>query len=120
MPTWLIVVLAVFALLAIGGAIARRAQLARTRPAFESSLERANHDLAEAAAKDRGWNREVMEAAARSAFASQHGAEPQTVTLVEVLDRPGTDEDEAVYRAAHGDHEHDIVLTRRGDEWGAG
>jgi hypothetical protein len=117
MPTWLIVVLVVLVVLAVGGAIARRAQLARTRGAFDSSLERANHDLAEAAAKDRGWNREVMEAAARRAFASQQGSEPETVTLVEVLDRPGTDEDEAVFRAAHGDHEHDVVISRSGDDW---
>jgi hypothetical protein len=120
MPIWLIIVLAVLVVLAIGGAIARRAQLARTRGAFDASLHRANHDLAQAAASDRGWNREAMEAAARRAFSDQHGAEPQSLELVEVLDRPGTDEDQAMFRAAHGDHEHDILLGRRGDEWGPG
>jgi hypothetical protein len=117
MPTWLIIVIAVLALLAIGGAIARRAQLARTRGAFESSLERANHDLAEAAAKDKGWDRPTMEAAAREVFRNEHGADPATLELVEVVDMPGIDEDEAVFRAGHGDHLHEIVLGRVGDQW---
>jgi hypothetical protein len=48
-PTWLIVVLAVLLVLVLGGALARRAQLARTRDVFHASLERANRDLAAAA-----------------------------------------------------------------------
>jgi hypothetical protein len=114
MPLWLIIVIVVFLVLAAGGVIARRRQLARTRPAFERSLTQADQDLAAAAAADRGWDRDRLEAAARRAFADRHGgAPPGTLTLVEVLDRPGKDEDEAVFEA---DGQR-VVLGRRGDDW---
>ena len=119
MPTWLIVVLAVLLVLAVGGALARRAQLARTRAAFEASLERANRDLAAAAAADRGWDRATLEAAARRIFAERRGAEPDRLHLVEVLDRPGTDEDQAVFRAEIGGHTEPLTLGRRGGHWTA-
>ena len=70
----------------------------RTEAQFRERLEQANHDLAEAAAADRGWDRETLEAAARRVYAEQRGAEPAELLLVEVLDRPGTDEDHAVFR----------------------
>jgi hypothetical protein len=120
MPTWLIIVLVivlVLVVLAVGGAIARRAQLARTRGAFDASLERVNRDLAAAAAADRGWDRDTLEAAARRAFATERGAEPATLVLVEVLDRPGTDEDQAVFRAEHAGAAHLLTLGRSGGEW---
>jgi uncharacterized Ntn-hydrolase superfamily protein len=116
-PTWLIVVLAVLVILAVGGAIARRAQLARSRSAFEDSLERVNRELAAAAAQDRGWDRETLEAAARRVFAQERGAEPDALVLVEVLDRPGTDDDRAVFRAEQGGAAHALTLGRRQGEW---
>jgi hypothetical protein len=105
-PTWLIIVLVVLLVLAVGGTIARRAQLARSRSAFDASLERVNHDLATAAASDRGWDRATLEAAARRIFAQERGAEPDSLTLVEVLDLPGTD------GAGHA-----LTLGRRDGEW---
>jgi hypothetical protein len=117
MPTWLIIVIVVLLVLAVGGAIARRAQLARTRPAFESSLERVNRDLARAAAEDRGWDRDTLEAAARRIFAEQRGGEPDALALVEVVDRPGTDEDQAVFRAESGGAAHRLTLGRTGGDW---
>jgi hypothetical protein len=117
MPTWLIIVLAVLLVLSVGGALARRAQLARTRGAFDLSLERVNRDLAAAAAQDRGWDRETLEAAARAAFAEDRGAEPDSLTLVEVRDRPGTDEDEAVFRAEQAGSSHQLTLGRRDGAW---
>jgi hypothetical protein len=116
MPLWLIIVLAVLLVLAVGGVIARTRQLARSRPAFERSLTEADRDLAAAAAADRGWDRARLEAAARRIYAERHGSEPRTLTLIEVLDRPGTDADEAVFEA-QGER---VVLGRRGDEWIAG
>jgi biopolymer transport protein ExbB/TolQ len=113
MPTWLIIVLAVLVLLAVGGLIARTQQLKRSRPAFERSLTQADRDLAAAAASDRGWDRAVLEAAARRAYAARHGGEPDDLVLVEVLDRPGTDEDEAVFSAGG----QRVILNRTGDEW---
>lgn len=117
MPTWLIIVIVVLLILAVGGIIARRAQLARSRPAFEDSLDRVNEDLAAAAASDRGWDRATLEAAARRIFADERGAEPETLTLVEVVDRPGTDDDRAVFRAEHGGSAHALTLGRRQGEW---
>ncbi len=121
MPTWLIIVLGVLLLLAVGGVIARRMFNRRTEAEFRAQLARANHDLAEAAALDRGWDRETMEAAARSCFAERSGgAEPAELYLVEVLDRPGTEQDEAVFRVgAEGSHRV-LRLGRRGDEWVCG
>jgi hypothetical protein len=112
-PHWLVIVIIVLAVLAIGGAIARTQQLKRSRPAFERSLEQVNRDLVTAAATDRGWNRENLEAAARRAYAAERGGEPPELQLVEVRDRPGTDEDQAVFRCGS---EH-LTLGRRDGEW---
>jgi uncharacterized membrane protein len=112
-PTWLIIVIVVIAVLVVGGIIARTRQLKRSRPAFERSLEQVNRDLAAAAASDRGWDRATLEDAARRIYATEHGGEPPELQLVEVRDRPGTDEDEAVFRCG------DTMLTlgRRDGEW---
>jgi hypothetical protein len=112
-PTWLIILLAVLALLAVGGVYARVRQLRRSRPAFDRSLEQVNRDLVTAAAQDRGWDRATLEEAARRIYASERGGEPPDLQLVEVRDRPGTDQDQAVFRC--GD-EH-LTLGRRDGEW---
>ena len=117
MPTWLIIVLVVLLVLAVGGVIARNMQLRRTQGAFRERVERANHDLAEAAAADRGWDRAILETAARRICAEQRGAEPSELLLVEVLDRPGTDEDQAIFQVdSEGRREH-LKLGRRDGEW---
>jgi hypothetical protein len=112
-PTWLIIVILVLIVLAIGGAIARSQQLKRSRPAFERSLEQVNRDLAAAAAEDRGWDRATLEEAARRIYAEHRGGEPPELVLIEVLDRPGTDDDQAVFRC--GDAQ--LTLGRRNGEW---
>ncbi len=117
MPTWLIIVLAVLLVLAVGGAIARAMQLRRTQGAFRTRLEQANHDLAEAAAADRGWDRSRLETAARRICAEQRGAEPAELLLVEVLDRPGTDEDQAVFQVDAQGRRELLTLGRQGGEW---
>jgi hypothetical protein len=122
MPTWLAIVLGVFVvlviLLAAGGMIARRRQLDATRGQFDAHLERVNRELAEAHAEDRGWAREGLEAAARAAYASQHdGAEPEQLTLVQIVDRPGTEDDKAVFRVTADGREEHLTLGRHDGDW---
>jgi len=77
-PTWLIIVIVVLILLAAGGILARSQQLKRSRPAFERNLAQVERDLVAAAAADRGWDRERLEAAARRIGAEQLGSEPRS------------------------------------------
>jgi Tfp pilus assembly protein PilX len=112
-PTWLIIVIVVLALLAVGGAYARTRQLKRSRPTFDATLEQVNRDLAAAAAQDRGWDRDTLEEAARRIYAAERGGEPASLQLVEVLDREGTDQDQAVFRC--GDER--LTLGRRDGQW---
>ena len=117
MPTWLIIVLVVLLVLAVGGVIARSMQLRRTQGAFRTRVEQANHDLAEAAAADRGWDRARLEAAARRICAERRGAEPSELLLVEVLDRPGTDEDQAIFQIDSEGRRQHLTLGRQDGEW---
>jgi hypothetical protein len=118
MPTWLIIVIVVLVLLAIGGYFANRQRLARTRPAFDARLAKVNRELAAALAEDRGWEPERLEQAARAAWAQQRpDEEPEAVTLYEVLDRPGKVEDKAIFQFRAGGREHLLTLGRSDDEW---
>jgi hypothetical protein len=117
MPLWLIIVLVVLVVLIVGGVFARQRQLARSRPAFERRLAKVDRDLAAAAALDRGWDREHLEAAARRISAERLGVEPEELTLVEVIDRPGTEHDQAVFEVNAGGDRHRVVLGRRDGDW---
>jgi type II secretory pathway pseudopilin PulG len=118
----LVILIIVFVVLAIvffvGGYIAA----GRRRDARESQLlaqiQSADEALAQARAGDRGWDLAALEAVAREACASRFGGrQPERLHLVQVVDRPGTDTDEAVFRAIDGHHEEDVVLGREGDRW---
>jgi hypothetical protein len=116
--TVVLIVLALILILAVGGAIARKRQLEATEPRFQDHLEQVNHDLAAARASDRGWDPERLEAAARAAFTTAHpGTTVEAVDLIQVEDRPGTDEDKAVYRVRGGGTEATVRLGRTGDDW---
>jgi hypothetical protein len=116
----LVVFAALVVLLAAGGwAAATRRARARERK-LVAELHEAEQELAKARATDKGWDRELLEAAARNAFAARFGTDPASpLQLVQVIDRPGTDADQAVFRAetADGD-EHRITLGRSGGVWG--
>jgi len=54
----------------------------------------------------------------RSAWREAHGAEEVLeLALVEVTDRPGTEEDEAIFRVTGRERVERMVLTRRGNAW---
>jgi hypothetical protein len=122
MPTWLAiaicVVVALVVILAVGGAYARRRQLEADSGRFDARLAQVNQDLAAAHAEDRGWARDGLEAAARAAYASQRdGADPDRLTLVQIVDRPGTEDDKAVFRVSSGGRDEQLTLGRREGDW---
>lgn len=116
----LIVIGALILLLVAGGWVAATRRATAGEQSLRRELARAQRALAQAYALDRGWDRTVMEAAARDAAARLLGDGAfSELQLVQVIDKPGKDEDQAVYRVqtADGD-EHWITLGRSGDVWG--
>jgi Tfp pilus assembly protein PilX len=112
-----IVVVALLVLLFIGGLIASGRRSAALADNLRGRIEAADAELAQARAQDRGWERPTMEAAARAA------AGPRDVValhLIQVVDKPGTDADQAVFRAEHPDGDATtVILGRRAGEWTA-
>jgi hypothetical protein len=122
MPTWLTVVLVALVVLALvllgAGLLWNRRFLARTRGDLLQRVAAADNALALAVAGDRGWDRARMEAAATAAFAAaQPGLTPVDLHLVLVDDRPGTDQDRAVFEATFAGAPREVTIVRRGDEW---
>ncbi len=109
----LIVVAVLVLLLFAGGYVANARRREADRAALHARAQEADRHLAAAHAEDKGWERATLEAAARSAFAERHGVQPRELQLVQVVDRPGTDEDEAVFS---GDGQ-ELVLGRRDGAW---
>jgi type II secretory pathway pseudopilin PulG len=115
-----LVAVALLVLLVLGGIVAsgRAARARETR--LRAAIERADQELAAARADDNGWEPTQMEGAVRSAWDAghPHGEAIAELQLVQVVDRPGTDADEAVYRVVGaGGHEHEIVLKRVDGAW---
>ena len=110
----LIVLAVVVLLLFVGGYIANARRREAERAALHARAREADRHLADAHAQDKGWERAALEDAAREAYIAQHGQAPERLTLVQVVDRPGVDEDEAVFDADGSE----LVMGRRGGEWG--
>ncbi len=117
MNTLDIVLLAVAAVavlvVVVGASIARRRTEARDAQLRER-LAVANQALAQAHAADNGWARETLEAAARAAAGP---IAPDELHLMQVIDRPGTEADEAVFRAVTAGQPREIRLGRDGEGW---
>ncbi|HEX5926630.1 MAG TPA: hypothetical protein VFY45_22565 [Baekduia sp.] len=108
-----IVVLAV--LLFVGGLYASGRRRDKLADGLLARIEAADAALADARAQDRGWERATIEAAARAAVAPQEVRELQ---LVQVVDKPGTDADQAVLRVVGADGaESTVTLGRRDGAW---
>jgi hypothetical protein len=121
-PTWLIILLAVvaglFGGLAVGGAVANARRHRRRAGRFELELDEVNRALAQAHASDKGWEREVLEAAARRAFAEQRPQdEVLELVLVQIVDPPGTVADKAVFRVVTESGEARLTLGRTQGDW---
>ena len=109
----LIVLAVLVALLFAGGYVANARRREAERAKLHARAQEADGHLAAAHAEDKGWERSTLEAAARSAYADRHGVAPAELRLVQVVDRPGTEEDEAVF---HADG-HEVVLGRQDGAW---
>ena len=114
----LVAVVGTLALLAVGGMVANARRRRALEPRFEASLDEVNRHLADAHAEDKGWERGGLEAAARRAFAERRpGEEVRELVLVQVIDRPGTDEDKAVFRVRTEAGTAHLTLGRRDGAW---
>lgn len=114
----LIVIGALLLLLFAGGLAAARRRAQAHEPEYARHLAEADHALEQARASDRGWDRAVMEHAAREALAAAHpGTEFDRLDLVLVDDRPGVAEDRAHFEARSGDQRVRVVLTRDASGW---
>jgi hypothetical protein len=101
------------------GFLGARARDRRQAGSWEEHVRAADAALAQAAASDRGWQRDVMEDAARAALSeSRPEWKYGPIHLVLVDDRPGIEEDRAHFVAVgEGGDEARVVLSRQGDRW---
>jgi hypothetical protein len=113
----LIVVGVILVLMFIGGLVVARRRL--DDPDYYRHLDQAEQALEQARASDRGWDRDLLHAAARSALDSERpGKSWPSLELVLVEDRPGVEEDRAHMMASGPDGRARVVLMRRPDgEW---
>jgi hypothetical protein len=116
----ILIVFGVIVLIAlILGFLGVRARDRRQAGSWEDHVRVADAALAQAAATDRGWHRDAMEAAARVALEqSRPDWSYGELHLVLVDDRPGIEEDRAHFVAvADAGDEARVVLSRQGDRW---
>jgi type II secretory pathway pseudopilin PulG len=116
----LISVAAVVLLLVLAGVVAtqRRERLLREERARRVAA--ADQALESARAVDKGWDRSLIEIAARQALASRRpDFSYEVLHLVLVDDRPGVTEDRAHFLAVGSGGEVRVVLTRRAAGWTA-
>jgi hypothetical protein len=115
----IVVVALLLVLLIVGGLVANARRARGGEDELYVALREADQALALARAEDRGWERGALEAAARAAFAARSPAEVRELLLLQVVDRPGTEEDQALFRVVTDAGSEEILLVRHGDAWGA-
>src|SRR3954453_3940750 len=117
----LIAVGAVILLLFIGGLVAASRRAKEREGDRQRSLAPADRALEEAGAADKGWERVLLEEAARKILAEERPDwryDRLELTLVD--DRPGVTEDRANFLATGDGGEVRIVLPRQNGGWPAG
>jgi type II secretory pathway pseudopilin PulG len=113
----IVVLVLLVILLSVGGFVASQRRAERGHDDLLVAVREADQGLALAQAGDRGWERGVLEAAAREAFAARSPVEVRELMLVQVVDRPGTEEDQALFRVITDVGSEEILLVRHGDTW---
>jgi hypothetical protein len=107
------VVLLLMVVFFVGGLIYSRRRA--HDPGFEQRVMQADEALEAARAQDKGWDKALLEEAARKALASERpDVEYDDLHLVLVDDRPGMEEDRAhlVAMGKGDDSQARVVLTR--------
>ena len=115
----LIVLAAVVLVFLLGGMVVSRRR--SDRPDWDRHIRAADRALEQARAEDRGWDRELLHAAARAALTQERpGFEPASLALVRVDDRPGVEKDRAhvLATAADGDTARVVLARDSAGEWG--
>jgi hypothetical protein len=109
----LIVLAAVLVLFFVAGFVVATRRRAADEADMRRTLARADRALEAARAADRGWDRELLHAAARDALARERpGFEAASLDLVLVEDRPGVEQDRAhMLASGHGGPVR-VVLAR--------
>lgn len=116
----LLVIAVLVLVLVAGGYVAATRRARSSEGALHRELDNAERELAKAHASDKGWDPAVLASAAREAATQRFGeAVVDDPLLVQVIDRPGTDADQAVFliRTADG-AEQRMTLGRAGGVWG--
>jgi type II secretory pathway pseudopilin PulG len=114
-----LVILGVLLLLAIVGSAMASLRNRRRDEHLTQRLREVDRELAAALAQDRGWEREALDTAARQAFAEHRpGVAIAELELLQVVDRPGIGEDQAVLRADAVEGATRITLARRSGDGG--
>jgi type II secretory pathway pseudopilin PulG len=113
----LIVIAAILVLLFVGGFVAARRRA--NRPEVAQHIRAADQALEQARATDKGWDRRLLEQAARAALGRERPGESfDSIELVLVDDRPGVVDDTAHLMATGAGGQARVVLSRReGGEW---
>ena len=116
----LIVVGVLLALLFIGGLVAARRRAREHAGSLARGIAEADRALEEARAADKGWERVLLDEAARKVLAQERPDwRYDRLDLVLVDDRPGVVEDTAHFLATGPDEEVRIVLSRADQGWTA-
>jgi len=114
----LIVIGAVLLLLLLGGFAGAARRREHEEPHYQRNLAEADRALEQARAADKGWDRSLLEAAARDALADKRPDwEYDALVLVLVDDKPGVAEDRAHFLASGEGGEARVVLARRDSGW---
>jgi hypothetical protein len=115
----LIIAGALLVLLFVGGLLVTQRRREASAVDYGRRVAEADRALEEARAADRGWDRALLEAAAREALAAERPDlhPPERLDLVLVDDRPGVTEDRCHLVAGGGAGEVTIVLARRDGGW---